>query len=177
MSRDFDYEKNNRCINSLSGEDEIKCKNYELCEHSLSEWWFECKGKYICINCDMFHGNVNEGILKIFKSSDQCPICLEENKNHVAYPNCNHGVCVDCFPNLNGYFNSDYSKYPVFPYPRIEKDFDKDPGNPKWIIEYPLIKQYVEDENKWYEEEEHLQNKAWQNKNTKCLRLCSICRA
>ena len=51
MQRDLNYENNNVGFDwQYTAEDGggIKCKNYELCEHILPKWWFECKGNYLC---------------------------------------------------------------------------------------------------------------------------------
>jgi len=49
MNPDFEYEKNN------VGYD-IKCKNYIICNTMLPEWWYGCKGHYLCPSCDIMFG-------------------------------------------------------------------------------------------------------------------------
>ena len=81
----------------------IKCKNYEICEAVLPKWWFECKGSYLCTNCDMMFGtwgsgensHTGKGILEI-SDNIGCPICLE-TKRGISYPKCNHMACIECF--------------------------------------------------------------------------------
>lgn len=97
MVRDLEYEKNNK-IN-----DYIKCKNYELCNATLPNWWYECKGNYLCINCHMLFGTWGSGVNRhtgkgILPISDnlECPICLNI-KRAISQPNCEHTVCIDCF--------------------------------------------------------------------------------
>jgi hypothetical protein len=34
----------------------LKCNNYEICETRLPDWWFECKGNYLCCNCHCMFG-------------------------------------------------------------------------------------------------------------------------
>ena len=105
MQRDLDYENNNIGFDYQYTEEDgggIKCKNYELCEAVLPKWWFECKGQYLCTNCDMFF-NTNiirppgkdNGVLEI-SDNVECPICLE-SKRGISYPCCNHTACIECF--------------------------------------------------------------------------------
>ncbi len=56
MKRDLEYEKNNIGYDWQYTKENgggIKCKNYKLCKAILPIWWFECKGKYLCTNCDI----------------------------------------------------------------------------------------------------------------------------
>jgi hypothetical protein len=59
---------------------------------------------------------------------------------------------------------------PIFPYPDIEDEYDDDPENVKWANDYPLIKIYYEELDKWENE------KTEKYENEKNLRNCSICR-
>ena len=64
MKRDLEYENNNIGYDWQYTEEDgggIKCKNYELCEDVLPKWWFECKGHYLCTNCDMMFGTWKNG--------------------------------------------------------------------------------------------------------------------
>ena len=100
MTRDINYEENNKkyCnINEILG---IKCKNYKLCKGIIPKWWYECKGNYLCTNCHMMFGtwgetNIGKGELD-FENNLECPICLEK-KICVSYPRCNHKICISCF--------------------------------------------------------------------------------
>ena len=110
MSRDINYEEQNKgyCeINEING---IKCKNYKLCKAILPYWWYECKGNYLCTNCHMLFGtwgtNIGKGELE-FEDILECPICLEK-RICVSYPRCNHKICISCFKKCM-YFNEDRS--------------------------------------------------------------------
>ena len=105
MSRDIEYEKQNIGYCDFNKKFGIKCKNYKLCKVILPEWWFNCKGCYLCTNCHMLFGTwgtqqyIGEGILD-FQDNLQCPICLEI-KLCVTDPRCNHKICIDCFEKSN----------------------------------------------------------------------------
>lgn len=177
MKRNLEYELNNIGSNEQHPEEGIKCKNYELCETILPKWWFECEGHYLCMMCHCKFGtwtNENAGIYRTGKgvldiTDDlQCPICLEI-KRSVSLPNCEHTLCIKCFKRC--YYGDDNREdEPKFPYPDVENEYDNDPNNPKWNIDYPLIQIYNEEWNEWddkraqkYEDEEH-------------LRHCPLCR-
>lgn len=69
--RDLEYEKNNIGYDEQYPEenrDGIKCKNYELCEMVLPDWWFDSKGCYLCTNCIIIFNK----ILEFEKSDDEC---------------------------------------------------------------------------------------------------------
>lgn len=178
MVRDFDYENSNIGYDYQYTEEDgggIKCKNYIICESILPKWWFECKGTYLCSNCDMMFGtwssgehiHIGKGILKISDNSE-CPICLEI-KQCISYPRCDHSVCINCFRRC--FFGDDTCEgEPIFPYPDIEDEYYDDQENPKWDNDYPLIKIYNEEWNIWdgkreekYAKEDH-------------LRTCPLCR-
>lgn len=95
--RDLDYESKNIGFYVQDQEDGIKCKNYELCEAVLPNWWFDCKGKYFCIDCLSFGwGKLN------FKYEEQeCNVCNELVNVLVEFPtNCNHYFCCQCSRNI-----------------------------------------------------------------------------
>ena len=163
--RDYDYENINVIYNPENCQDEIKCKNYELCNTTLPKWWFECKECYLCTNCDMMFGTRGKGILEF--NDIECSICFE-NKRGVSQPNCDHYTCIDCFKRCYYLYNDDDGK-PEFPYPEIEEEYYNDQENIKWK-EYPLIDVYNEECDIWddakcerYEREEY-------------LRCCPLCR-
>jgi hypothetical protein len=139
----------------------IKCKNYELCDTVLPNWWVQCKGKYLCTNCDMHFG-------KILEKSDniECPICFE-NKRGISLPKCNHYICIDC---LKRCYHGDESGEPIFPYPDIEDKYFEDTENPIWASDYPLISLYNENWDNW---ENNKQEKYGNEEN---LRKCPLCR-
>ena len=117
MEKDAEYESNNIAFDNYQHTEEdgggIKCKNFELCDAVLPKWWFECKGNYLCTNCDMLIGRVLEISDKV-----ECPICLE-NKRSISQPNCDHTLCIECFKRC---LYGDWGGKPAFPYPDIEEE-------------------------------------------------------
>lgn len=176
-ARDFNYERNNigydfQCPLEKGGG--IKCKNHEICESILPLWWFECKGNYLCTNCDMFFNtgicdmyNYNDGILRT-SDNIECPVCLENKIRGVSFVKCNHFICIDCFQRC---VYGDDSNFPIFPYPDIEDQYYNDTSNPVWETNYPLIKIYNEETEMWEE------NKWVKYENEKNLRKCPVCRS
>ena len=179
MERDLEYENNNIGNDDQYTEEDgggIKCKNYELCEAVLPKWWFECKGNYLCINCHMMFGtwgsgensHTGKGILEI-SDNVECPICYDVGRS-ISYPNCEHTVCIKCFKRC--YYGDDHAENePKFPYPDIKDEYYDNEENPKWDNDYPLIKKYNEDWNKWDNE------KNQKYENAEYLQKCSLCRA
>jgi hypothetical protein len=152
MERNLVYEKNNTGYNE-NNEFGIKCKNYELCEDTLPDWWFDCKNSYLCTNCHILFGTwgdrTGRGEL-IFVDDIICSICLK-CKRSVSQPKCDHYACIECFKRC---YYGEEMEYPQFPYPDIESEYDDDPMNPKWVIHYPLIAKYDEHWNRIDEERE-----------------------
>jgi hypothetical protein len=150
----------------------IKCKNYAFCETGLPEWWFDCKRKYICTNCDMLYGtwgttHKGKGELVLNKNIE-CPICFENNLG-VTLPNCEHAICIDCFKRCHNY--GDKFEEPEFPYPDIDDEYYADEDNLKWNNDdYPLLKGFKDEYNKWEHEYEE------GSKNENYLKYCPICR-
>lgn len=172
MKRDLEYENNNIGYDWQYTEEDgggIKCKNYELCEDVLPKWWFECKGHYLCTNCDMMFGTWKNGKGELnFSDNIECSICLYI-KRSVSQPNCEHTVCIECFKRCY-YGDDDTENEPKFPYPDIEDEYYDDQDNPKWETDYPLIKTHNEEWNKWDDE------KVQKYENEEYLRKCPICR-
>lgn len=178
MERDFDYETSNIGYNYQYTEQDgggIKCKNHIICESVLPKHWFEQKGHYLCLNCDMMFGtwsswsnaHAGKGTLEI-SHNVECPICLEM-KTCISQPRCDHSVCMNCFKRC--YFGDETGKgKPIFPYSDIEDEYYEDPCNPKWESDYPLINTYNEEYNIWDHE---LTNKYH---NEEYLRKCPLCR-
>jgi hypothetical protein len=152
----------------------LKCDNFEVCEAILPDWWFECKGNYLCCNCHMMFGSWTErsgkehlgkGTLQFYDNLE-CPICLE-NTRCVSQPRCNHSVCVNCFKRC--YYGKEY---PLFPYAELEQEYYDDvennnyADNSKWddyrhnIDEYDLLCDKIENENC----------------NEKIINKCPLCR-
>ena len=179
MPRDFGYENNNIEYDYQYTEEDgggIKCKNYEICDTILPKWWFVCKGNYLCLNCHMMFGEWTEkGGIKHYGKGEleiadniECPICLEI-KRGVSQPKCEHSVCINCFKRCY-YGEEDEDNDPLFPYPDIEDEYYNDRENPKWDIEYPLIKQWDLLCDKWEEDKDIKYG------NEEHLRKCPICR-
>jgi hypothetical protein len=176
MPRDLDYEKTHIGFDEQCPEGGIKCKNYELCEEVLPEWWYDCKGRYLCTNCDVAFGTwsapshcvyrTGKGELP-FVDNKECPVCLEV-KRSVTQPNCDHTMCIECFKRCH---YGDKSGEPLFPYSGdIEEEYEGDQENIKWKIYFPLIDKWNREWNQWddkriskYDSEDH-------------LRKCPICR-
>ena len=95
----------------------------------------------------------------VSKYSIECPICLEI-KLGISYPNRDHLICIDCFKLC---YYGDYYYESQFPYPELEDEYDDNPDNPKWELNYPLITEYNEKWDEWdynretkYEEQKYL---------------------
>ena len=126
----------------------LKCDNYEICEEKLPDWWFDCKGNYLCCNCHCMFGTWGDkkgkGTLEFYDNLE-CPICLE-NTRCVSQPNCNHNACINCFKRC--YYGKEY---PDFPFPEVEDEYYENidnnnyDNNSKWdeyrheINEYDLL--------------------------------------
>lgn len=178
MNRDLNYENANIAYDSQYPEDDgggIKCKNYIVCGTVLPKWWFDCKGCYLCTNCDMMFGTwkssdhqyTGKGILDI-TGILECPICLEA-KESISQLNCDHSLCISCFKRCY-YGDQSNEGEPIFPYPDIEDEYYTDTENAKWEKDYPLIKIYDEECNKWYDAREE------KYEEESHLRRCPICR-
>lgn len=138
MERDMNYERDNSVYTEEDG-NVIKCKNYEVCASVLPEWWFDCKGHYICTNCDIMFGtwghgentHIGKGTLEI-RDNLECPICLEI-KRSISQPRCEHTLCISCFKRC--YFGDDNSEgEPEFPYPEIFDEYQDDPLDRKSVV-------------------------------------------
>jgi len=176
MPRDLVYEANNVAFNEQNNCDGFKCKNYEVCDAVLHCQWYNMKGHYLCTNCDYDFGTWSNSDYNInrtgkgelgFADNIECPVCLEV-KRGVTHPNCDHYICISCFKRC---YYGDTSGRPEFPYPiEVMDEWENDRDNPRWDVEYPLIRPWEEALDNWddnhdlqYEKEEH-------------LRQCPLCR-
>lgn len=182
MTRDLKYEKDMVGYDTQYPRETgggIKCKNYEICEEVLPIWWYDCKGRYVCTNCDIMFGSwsnrdhdvykTGKGVLPIVDDIE-CPICLE-TKRSVTQPNCEHTICIECFKRC---YYGDWSGAPEFPYSKEVEDMyymdESDYDHIKWERYYPLIKVWGAEYDKWYDE---CMNK---HENEEYLQKCPICR-
>lgn len=155
---------NNLEDNTQYNEDEIKCKNYIICNSTIPEW-----DKDICINCDLLYGKWKggKGILPIYENKE-CPICLDIETN-IELPYCNHTLCLNCF-NRCFHVQHNIENMPIFPYPDLEEEYYNNPEHIKWDIDYPLIKSYYNQLDIWEK------NNELQYENESHLHKCPICR-
>lgn len=162
MERDIGYEKDNIGYDEQYPEGGIKCKNYPICGAVLPNWWYECKGRYLCTGCDI----VSYGKLK-FDNAVECPICLN-NDDGLQLPHCAHKICVKCFKRcVYGSMEGE----PQFPYPEVEEEYwDDDGKDPKWRTDYPLIEIHNKEWSEWDLQRER------KRINEQNLRKCPVCR-
>jgi len=172
--RDFDFKKNPEIICNHNCEVK-KCLNYNLCKIECPGWYFlnnvmcyeciECFETYICSKEKQERYEIVE-----------CPVCLQ-TKMCITQPRCNHFTCIDCFKRC--YYtdnNFDIDNEPKFPYDKnIKKEFYTDifyeKENPKWTLEYPLIKLYEEEMAEW-----DYYRQTTSEKEKIYLRKCPLCR-
>ena len=110
--RDLEYEEANRAYEWQSSADGYKCKNYALCKDILPHWWFDCKGRYICTNCDILLGE-----LPYREALEDCSVCFGTEHKQVEFPAaCGHWFCTECTRNIIG-FGKDDSEYCLSPVP------------------------------------------------------------
>jgi hypothetical protein len=166
MGRDHEYEANNVGYDEQYPEPEggIKCKNYELCGTVLPKWWYDCKGTYICTDCDIDEFGVLE-----FLDDQKCPICMDRARS-IKYPKCGHTACVSCFRRcFHGPKVGNHE--PFFPYPKLEDAYFEDPNNEKWEREFPLIRDYNIAYNLYHDyRDARYETEAY-------LRKCFVCRS
>jgi hypothetical protein len=177
MVRDYEYEHNYVGYDEQYPQERgggIKCKNYEICEAILPKWWYDCKGCYICMNCDTQFGTwenasagvryTGKGVLPVVDNAE-CPICLEV-KRSITQPNCEHTLCIECFKRCH------YgAPGPIFPYSEeIEDEYYRDRENEKWKDYHLLIDKWEIDCEKWEE------NRIEREESEEHLIKCPLCR-
>ena len=159
--RDMVYENTHRAYDYQFDDNfGIMCKNIKYCGGVLPPWWWECRNIYVCTNCDMLHGVIQE-------KEDECPVCLETT-TCVVLPSCKHPICETCFKRCH--FPKDPPQ-PEFPYSdEIQEAYDDDDDNPKWHQDYPLIKKWRQELERWSDDkEERFERESY-------LRVCALCR-
>lgn len=158
--RDLKYENTHRAYDfQLDDNFGIKCINHKYCRAVLPDWWWDCMNSYICTNCDMLHGPMEE------EEGIECPVCL--NTSTCVILACKHPLCETCFKRCH--FPKDPPQ-PNFPLPELEEEYDDEPENPKWLRDYPLIQDWQQEMNKWFDDKEERFD------NEKYLRVCPLCR-
>ena len=181
MPKDLQYEQENVCQDG----DGIKCKNYIVCGEELPDWWYECKGRYTCTNCDNSFGtwtgrdaqtgvvtnHTGKGELNVTPSAE-CPICLETTVG-VSQPRCDHYVCVTCFQRC--YYGPKPTVQPKFPYSNaILEEYETmvEGASDEWLTRFPLVRQWEKQiEACWDLDEER------RAAESSSLSKCPICRA
>lgn len=158
-TRDLEYENNNIAFYEQDNGNGIKCKNYLLCQTVLPMWWFSCKGKYLCTNCDCFGWKELE-----FRHADNdCVVCYTECDFEMKFPtNCNHWFCVNCCRNILFWDETRYHLSPV-PYgcPPCPNNCDNPiKGRQCYCEEYDEVQNQWELSNplewkKWNDDDEH----------------------
>lgn len=155
MPRDLRYERDNVGVDEQYPDgDGIKCKNYIVCGEVLPSWWYSCKNRYLCTNCDWAFGtwsgmdatsgavefHTGKGELPVLEDAE-CPVCLETGAA-VTQPRCEHHVCVACFKRC--YYGPEPIAQPDFPYARdVEDQYDDDDVcSDEWYATYPLVREY-----------------------------------
>ena len=110
MPRDLEYECGNEILNFDNGSNKgYRCKNYELCGEGLPDWWYGCKGCYLCMGCIMLF----ERELTFDTREEECPVCLSNEKSQIQQ-NCGHWMCVSCAKVI---YYWDEEKYHISPIP------------------------------------------------------------
>lgn len=121
-------------------ENEIKCKNFEICKTNITKLWYFCSGSQICNTCYKSWGELS------ITKNEKCSMCLKINKcvNMKNDEKC----CINCF---NKTWRQGENNEPFVEdwYPNIEDEFFIDPYNKKWIIKYPMISDYFKEFKQW----------------------------
>ena len=98
MGRDLEYEQENIAYDEQNPREiggGIKCKNYVMCEGVLPTWWYECKGKYLCTNCDILLWSIKSPTFRntyyIRRVSDGQYLTVHGNKKHVFWRDTTEG--------------------------------------------------------------------------------------
>ena len=97
--RDFEYENNNLGYDDI-GQYGIKCKNYDLCHHTVSLEHYECFANYLCMTCGSWFKLGSFGWDELeFRNcpeNEECYVCFGSEKQ-VKFPaNCGHWFCCNC---------------------------------------------------------------------------------
>ena len=142
----------------------MPCPNVIVCESWLPKWLIGLKQNGLCLDCNSKFGKKLDVV-----ENTECPLCMEIDIC-VIQPKCTHPTCVACFKRCM--YGRPDSDPPTFPYTNdILDEYENDlEDDPKWGRDYPLIKKWQDEYNKWDNEKEMKYHRE-QN-----LRICPICR-
>lgn len=143
--------------------------------------WYDCKGKYLCTNCDIF--NWNE--LEFRDTNEDCAVCYCNYNREMKFPtNCGHWFCISCSKNILFW---DETRYHLSPEPYGCPPCPNGCNNPKkgkqcyceeyddiqeiWILNHrDQFEQWNDDEHKSIELSEHTSGSVYSSKT------CPLCR-
>ena len=130
-------------MSSTQEQCEIKCKNYEVCNATLSKLWYFCSGSSLCNYCHNSSGELN------VITKEVCSMCSKRDR---CVASENNIYCIKCFKHYI-FIDKTCKPYVEDWYPNIDNEFFTEPYNKKWIIKYPLLTEYFIALKKWYEYE------------------------
>lgn len=182
--REIEYENNN-LVTDMNGLG-IKCKNYELCEHSVPLDQYEMVANYFCMNCGSWFKLASFGWDKLdFKDcNEECVVCGENVNRKLKFPtNCGHWFCVPCSKQILFYDESRYTINPVLygcpscPNGCINPDKGKQCNcEEQWEIQEQWQKDFPEQFNNWNKaEQESIEIGDPLSCYGKCI--CPLCRS
>lgn len=151
-----------------------KCVNFELCGEKVPDGWFSCCGKQICGTCLDQFGTQGQHENKIaifnFKDKRECISC-KKTKRCFTQPKCKHLLCLDC--GKKTYYGLHiYKEEPVFPEPDIEHEYLNPDSFVRWD-NYPSVKKYEEEWDKWDAENQHLGKLSLNSGNCPYCKRCN----
>lgn len=84
MVRDLQYEQLNTIYDEDYKRNDIKCKNYELCQHILPPEHYENLANYLCMTCgDWFKvSGFGWNELEFRVGEEECVVCMKQVINN-----------------------------------------------------------------------------------------------
>ena len=152
MERNIQYEQENTIFVVDYEMSKIKCKNYDLCENTLSSDHFIYHGNYLCMTCgDWFKiGSFGWNELEFRESDEECVVCLETSNKQLKFPtNCGHWFCISCSRNILFWDETRYHLSPV-PYgcpPCPDGCINPERGGQCYCEEYDILQEVWKQEN------------------------------
>lgn len=116
MTRDIQYEQLNTIYDEGHDRNDIKCKNYELCHHTLPPEHYEYHANYLCMTCgDWFKvGGFGWNELEFRVGEEECVVCNEISNKQLKFPaNCGHYFCISCSRNILFWDETRYHLSPI----------------------------------------------------------------